>query len=828
MKKLSILLFALLSMAGFSTSAQNTACNAAFSFMHLNGNTVQFNPAMPGTPASTLHYWMFGDGAVSNLVTPVHTYTSGQVFTVKHIIIVNNPNGVEICRDSSFATITVQNSCNLVVNFTVTPITANGNTFHFENTSVPLNPGDSVFWTFGDGNASSIVSPNHTYIQAGIYTVCLKVYQQSVPGTTPCVREICKTVTVQPVNTCTLTASFTWAMVAGTVNTVHFQNTSAPLQSTDSIRWTFGDGTSSNQLHPNHTFAQPGTYNVCLRVQKRDSLGGLTNCVREICNTIVIQFPPACNLQVNFMAYHDSLATVPNTYHFQNLTTPLNNSDSIRWTFGDGSSSNQVNPTHTYAQPGTYLVCLRVQQRNASGGLTNCVRESCDTIVIQSSPACNLLVEFIAHRDSLATVPNTVHFENLSSPINNTDSIRWTFGDGSSSNQVNPIHAYAQPGTYTVCLRIQKRDQNGGLTNCIREICKPVTVTATCNIQSGFTWSTDSLNTRKIYFTNTSMPATTTATAFWSFGDGTTSTAWNPVHEYANPGNYYVCLKLQTSNTCFSYSCDTVIVQAPLPNCNQQSAFSFIRSNTNTLLFHFTPAYANSNWQYTWTFGDGTGSHDINPSHQYAQPGNYTVCLTVYRNAGCASTTCRNVTALTPVNCNNINVSYTYQRDPVVTNKLFFRAVSNYTIASQTWTIKKIATTPGTATITLLQNNPSYVFQDTGWYRVCLRAVTIGGCVKEYCSEIYIQQVFTPSNCNLQMYPNPVSSLLNINIYLTQPQMLDVYIYNSQNVLVKEKHQQGYTGTNMVYIPVASLVAGTYTVKLIHGNSVCYAQFVKL
>ncbi len=734
MKKLVFLLFTLLSMAGFVATAQNTACNAAFNFTHLNGNTVQFTPAQPGTPASTMHYWMFGDGIMSNLVTPVHTYTSGQVFTVKHLIIVNNPNGVEICRDSSFTTITVQNSCNLVVNFTVTPTTATGNSFHFENTSVPLNPGDSIFWSFGDGSSSAVVSPNHTYAQPGTYTVCLWVYQVNVPGTAPCVRDICKTVTVQPVNTCTLTASFSWAMVAGAVNTVHFQNSSVPLQNTDSIRWTFGDGTSSSQIHPNHTYTQPGTYNVCLRVQKRDSIGGLTNCVREICNTIIIQSPPACNLVANFNVFRDSLSTIPNTFHFQNL----------------------------------------------------------------------------------------------SSPINNTDSIRWNFGDGTTSNQVNPTHSYAQPGNYMVCLVILKRDPNGGLTNCIRETCKQVTVPATCNIQSSYTWRADSINTRKIFFTNTSMPATTTATAFWTFGDGTTSTAWNPVHEYANPGAYYVCLKLQISNTCFSYTCDTVIIQAPLPNCTQQSAFSFTRSNTNSMLYHFTPAHVNSNWQYTWTFGDGTGSHDINPSHQYAQPGNYTVCLTVYRNAGCASTTCRPLSATTQVNCNNITVSYNYQRDPVITNKYYFQAISNYPVVSQSWTITRLPASAGTAPVTLLQNNPTYVFQDTGLYRVCLRAVTLGGCVKEYCREIYIQQVITPGNCSLQVYPNPANTQVNLNIYLAQPQMINAYIYNSQNMLVKEKHQQGFTGNNLVAIPVANLVAGTYTMRVVYGNSVCYAQFVKL
>jgi PKD repeat protein len=86
-------------------------------------------------------------------------------------------------------------------------------------------------------------------------------------------------------------------LVTSAPNTYHFENTSTPLSITDSIRWTFGDGTSSNQVSPNHTYTQFGTYNVCLRVQKRNINGTLSNCIREICHTVVVGNPNTCNLQ---------------------------------------------------------------------------------------------------------------------------------------------------------------------------------------------------------------------------------------------------------------------------------------------------------------------------------------------------------------------------------------------------------------------------------------------------------------------------------------------------------------------------------------------------
>ena len=230
--------------------------------------------------------------------------------------------------------------------------------------------------------------------------------------------------------------------------------------------------------------------------------------------------------------------------------------------------------------------------------------------------------------------------------------------------------------------------------------------------------------------------------------------------------------------------------------------------------------------QYTWTFGDGTGSHDPIATHRYAQPGIYIACLTVWRGPNCASTTCKEIRVLPQVNCDSIHVSYTYQRDPLVPNKIYFYANGNFPILDQTWTITKLApaTTPP---VILHQNNPVYVFNDTGYYRVCLKAITLGGCVKEYCSVIRIEQVLN-SACLLQAYPNPATAVVNVNVLLSLPGAIDAYVYNSMNVLVKEKHLAGVAGNNIVSININDLAAGLYTMKIKYGGKICYARFTKL
>jgi hypothetical protein len=260
----------------------------------------------------------------------------------------------------------------------------------------------------------------------------------------------------------------------------------------------------------------------------------------------------------------------------------------------------------------------------------------------------------------------------------------------------------------------------------------------------------------------------------------------------------------------------------------QQSNFSILGATGNSHLFYFIPNNINTAWQYTWTFGDGTGSHDITTSHNYTLPGNYTACLTVFQNANCASTTCKPVNITSQFNCDSVHVSYTYQSDPTYPNRFYFHTVSNYSVINETWTITRLPASSTTPPVTINQYNPVYVFNDTGYYRVCLRAVTSFGCIKEYCQYIHITQVVPVPNCNLQPYPNPATNSVSANVFLYQPQMIDVFIYNSMNVLVKEKHQQGYTGNNVVSLPIENLIAGIYTMKVMHGGIVCYAQFVKL
>ncbi len=800
-----------------------TSCNitANFSFVRdsLQPNKVYFTNL--STPSSGINYiqWTFGDGTSSNAPNPVHEYANSGAYNVCLIVKDTTLQGCtrEICK---IVQVQAPATCNLQANFGVFQDSLQTNLFHFNNTTVNFQPGDSLFWDYGDGSTSvGNTNPTHVYPQPGTYTVCLKVKRNMPSGAAPCVSQICKTILV-PGAPCNLQAYFTWRADSLQTNRIYFTNATVNFQPGDSIRWTFGDGTTSYDINPVHVFAQPGTYNVCIRV-KRNTASGTTPCVSEICKTVVVTANNTCNVQPAFVWRADS--SQYNKIYFTNTTINLQPGDSIRWIFGDGTFSNDLNPTHIYAQPGVYNACLSIR-RFIPGTTISCAREYCLNILVTTP--CNLTVNFSWTTDSLQQ--NKIRFNNLSTPLANTDSIRWTFGDGTSSSDVNPTHVYAQPGIYTVCLRVKKNGTTPAGTACVREICKTVVVQAPpCTIQPNFTWTIDSSNNRLVYFSNLTQVPAANATAKWNFGDGTTATSWNASHQYAQTGTYIVCLTVQTSNTCIRTICDTIIVAPVAPPCSQMAAFSFTRSTSDYQTYLFTPAYTNPALTYTWTFGDGTGSQQMSPLHRYTQPGTYTVCLTVFRNSNCVATSCKQVSILPQVICDSIRVTYVTQRDAFMPNKVYFYAVSNFPILQQKWTITRLPATSSQIPVTLYQNNPVYIFQDSGTYRVCLRAVTLGGCIKEYCQNITITQV-PPQQCQLVAYPNPTQGVVNVNVQLTQPQMIYAYVYSAQNILVKQKQQQGTTGNNVVSLNVGDLVPGFYTIRLVYGNRVCYAKFQKL
>lgn len=115
------------------------------------------------------------------------------------------------------------------------------------------------------------------------------------------------------------------------------------------------------------------------------------------------------------------------------------------WNFGDGQISNQPNPTHTYTQPGTYLVSLTVV---SPGNCTDEVKDLEVNVIDWAKSDFTSQPEFPA----LLSLPNTsvMFFDGSQDAV----SWLWEFGDGQVSKEQNPVHTYTQPGEYHVTLTV--------------------------------------------------------------------------------------------------------------------------------------------------------------------------------------------------------------------------------------------------------------------------------------------------------------------------------------------------------------------------------------
>lgn len=136
----------------------------------------------------------------------------------------------------------------------------------------------------------------------------------------------------------------------------------------------------------------------------------------------------------------------------------------------------------------------------------------------------------------------------LGTPITFTDrsqnapSIRWDFGDGTGSTDRNPIHTYAQPGTYTVTLTAQVSP------TCTDQVQRTIEVlplpTAAFTVQPATLILPDQTT---ITLTNTSTGASSYQ---WDFGNGQTSTAPNPTASYDREGEYLIVLTALSADGC--------------------------------------------------------------------------------------------------------------------------------------------------------------------------------------------------------------------------------------------------------------------------------------
>ncbi|MCO6496667.1 MAG: PKD domain-containing protein [Chitinophagaceae bacterium] len=289
-----------------------------------------------------LYYWDFGDGTGDTTTAPntSHQYTTQGDYLVRLITIDSTTCNI---ADTSYKT--VKMGINRVspnfVPMKAPPCT--NMTYIFTNTTTAVqgtfNP--NIFtWDFGDGTPPQTASFSdgilHTYAGPGTYNVRLTVaddvYCNSPQDTVISIRlspEVRAQFDTPDAGCAPYEAEFT-------------NNTLGGL----TFFWDFGDGTTSTAITPKHLYANPGIYTVKLVAYDPTSC----NLADSITSQIVVSGRPTASFNFNPIQPEENKPTL-----FTNLSV---GAVSYLWNFGDGDTSTEKNPQHTFPATGTYNVCL--------------------------------------------------------------------------------------------------------------------------------------------------------------------------------------------------------------------------------------------------------------------------------------------------------------------------------------------------------------------------------------------------------------------------------------------------------------------------------------
>ncbi len=382
-------------------------------------------------------YWDFGDGSSAKGQSVSHSFKgSNNRYKVCLTTSADNTDGTP-CTFTSCQEVTLYIPPTCETSFScMADSSGGGYTFVGFAKNDQIN---SWKWDFGDGTTTSGQKVTHTFIgQKDQYTVCLTTSGAGYDSTS-CTFSSCQNVYISIQSSCKnyfkpttedgLTYSFYGALESG---------------ATADYYWDFGDGISDTGQQVKHTFSNVSSrkaFNVCLTtIAPVPTTSGFDICKSISCQLIV---PRAADSSCKAV-----MAGVPDAsgyvFRFSNLSK--GNPDYVNWDFGDGDHSGEQNPVHTFQKAGIYFVCLTI-----SDTLNNCRDKTCQEVWVNMiQPVCkaSFLIKPI---DSAATSPGFM-FINTSSP--GYSGLKWSFGDGTSSTEINPVHHYTLPGYYKVCLAI--------------------------------------------------------------------------------------------------------------------------------------------------------------------------------------------------------------------------------------------------------------------------------------------------------------------------------------------------------------------------------------
>ncbi|MBU0486698.1 MAG: PKD domain-containing protein [Bacteroidetes bacterium] len=324
-------------------------------------------------------------------------------------------------------------------------------------------------------------------------------------------------------------------------------------------------------------------------------------------------------------------AANPLAVEFTDLSVSADSIVAWNWSFGDGIDAIVQNPSHTYSNPGEYMVCLSVQT------VDTCIDSYCDTVIVEDIPFCEASFTYFHN-----TCPNCTgdYFFIDVSPEDTITHWLWVFGDGTYSNLQHPTHRFDTIGNFSVCLTIQN-SSGCEASKCLNMLIDSV-YTPSCSAHINYEEDTAYFLPNTYRFYSYVQLSGLVTQRYWDFGDGYSTNIQNPRHTFSDTGTFQVCFTVETNDGCTATACDSIYIAPGVPPCN-----AFFELETDVCGDFCVSFHDLSNGSFShslWSFGDGDSSDIQNPEHTFSEEGHYLVCLQISDSAtGCFSEYCDSV-----------------------------------------------------------------------------------------------------------------------------------------------------------------------------------------
>ncbi|HEX7411441.1 MAG TPA: PKD domain-containing protein, partial [Bacteroidales bacterium] len=376
-------------------------------------------------------------------------------------------------------------------------------------------------WQFGDGKSDTIMSPaspnvTHVYPHVGVFYMTFSVFNEN-----GCMASISDTVRLFP---CVLPEFRSTDTLICQYKAITFTDKTLSDGPIAKWYWDFGDNStmtySSQKSDITHIFESPGTFTVKL-VTTTQMVGGMKS--DSITHPVTVNPSPLAKYTVQ----QDVCMGIP--VKFTNST--ITNGTQITgysWMFGDpgtlADTSSLKHATYLYTQSGDFDAALVAKN---TLGCSNIISH---TLTVHPLPGADF-------QYSVSCAGVQTHFTDSSETVNATvQAWKWDFLDSTSiigrSGITNPDFLFASEGNFKTRLTIT--DNNGCQDTVLKQVViHPVPVNA-------FEIKEDYDNVQgQIQLSN----GTINATGYeWDFGNGSTSTADEPIISYDRDGYYKIKL----------------------------------------------------------------------------------------------------------------------------------------------------------------------------------------------------------------------------------------------------------------------------------------------